>query len=98
MGDIAVIETEKGFILSELVQPVCLDISNSFNHRDYPQRKPSVSGWGYTEEDGKPAKVLKSLQIPLITHDICLKQIPEYFEEYLTFDKICGGYPNAGQS
>lgn len=97
LSDIAVIETNNVFVLSEYVQPVCLDVSNSFIHPGCRKQIPSVSGWGYTQ-DGGLSNVSKSLEIPLVPYDACRQQIPEKYEEYLTYDKICGGYSNASNA
>ncbi|XP_063919441.1 uncharacterized protein LOC135134643 isoform X2 [Zophobas morio] len=96
MGDIAVLVSKKTFTLSRRVQPVCLDVNQNSNIA--ADDIGYVIGWGYTVENAIPSEVLKELKIPLVSHLNCQNNLPEDYEVYVTFDKICAGYLDKGLS
>ena len=54
-----------------------------------------VSGWGYTLEYNKPSDMLRSLELPVIPREKCVNMLQDVdYREYLTQDKLCGGYLN----
>ncbi|KAF2892858.1 hypothetical protein ILUMI_13309, partial [Ignelater luminosus] len=41
---------------------------------------------------------LKELSIPMIPYEQCYEQVPPNFRGFITYDKVCAGILDAGQS
>jgi secreted trypsin-like serine protease len=100
-GDIAILVTSIPFVLSQKVQPVCVDWSLIYeNDMSNPSTNLTgyVTGWGFTSSDGASdlAKELKELKVPIINFNECFKKLPPDFTQFLTSDKLCAGYLNNG--
>lgn len=54
---------------------------------------PQVSGWGL-DEDLKPTKNLKYINVPIINWKECIKSVPKSFIRYLSYSGFCAGYLN----
>ncbi|KAJ3649363.1 hypothetical protein Zmor_021113 [Zophobas morio] len=96
LGDLAILVSKKAFTLSRRVQPVCLDVSQNYNLA--AGKVGYVTGWGFTVENRIPSDVLKELKVPSVSISECRTNLPDDFEIYLTFDKICAGYFAKGVS
>ena len=53
-----------------------------------------VTGWGFTEEDGKPATVLQELRVQPVDYSSCLNTLSFDFKKFLSRDKLCAGHLN----
>jgi secreted trypsin-like serine protease len=101
LADIALIVTVKTFILSERVQPVCIDWTRNYESailNSVQSKKEFVSGWGYTRESGNLSNELRQLEVPSIPKKKCKKDVPEEYKRYVTYDKLCAGYLENGSS
>ncbi|XP_063918856.1 uncharacterized protein LOC135134166 [Zophobas morio] len=96
LGDLAILVSKKPFTLSRRVQPVCLDVGQ--NHVLATNEMGYVTGWGFTLANSTISEVLKELKVPSVSTSECLKNFPEDFEAYVTFDKMCAGHFEKGES
>ncbi|XP_044259079.1 uncharacterized protein LOC123007726 [Tribolium madens] len=92
-SDIALLVTSSVFVPSLRVQPVCMDWNHQFKPGE-DQVFGYVTGWGYTVEGSKPSEELKELKVPLIPESKCRKELPDNYDRYYTYDKLCAGYLN----
>jgi hypothetical protein len=96
-GDIAIIVSKEVFKFSQTVQPVCIDWTKTYLDdflKSETKKLGHISGWGFTEGGQKPSDVLRSIRVPLVSHQKCRSQLGEDFEIFLTIDKLCAGYRN----
>jgi secreted trypsin-like serine protease len=96
-GDIAIIVSKEVFKFSQTVQPVCVDWTKTYLEdflKSETRGLGHISGWGFTEGGQKPSDVLRSIRVPLVSHQKCRSQLEEDFEVFLTIDKLCAGYRN----
>ncbi|KAJ3665180.1 hypothetical protein Zmor_000688 [Zophobas morio] len=96
LGDIAILVSKKIFTLSRRVQPVCLDRGQNYHVKD--NTYGYVTGWGFTIENNAPSEVLKELKVPSVSLSDCQTNLPEDYDIYLTYDKMCAGYLEKGTS
>ncbi|XP_015120869.1 uncharacterized protein LOC107043767 [Diachasma alloeum] len=92
--DIALLEVQTPFDLTDLVHPVCLDWDNVLE-REHLQvgRYGKAVGWGKTL-DGEPSEELQGINVPFVSFDQCVADVPKDFRGYITPDKFCAGYRN----
>uniref|UniRef100_A0A0C9PLQ9 LFC_1 protein n=1 Tax=Fopius arisanus TaxID=64838 RepID=A0A0C9PLQ9_9HYME len=92
--DIALLELKTPFELTDLVHPVCLDWDNVLE-REHLQvgRYGKAVGWGKTE-NGEASEELRGINVPFVSFDQCVADVPEDFRGYITPDKFCAGYRN----
>jgi hypothetical protein len=50
----------------------------------------TASGWGTTQEDGKPSCVLREVDVPIMSNEDCRKT--NYTEQMITDNMMCAGY------
>ncbi|CAH2015457.1 unnamed protein product [Acanthoscelides obtectus] len=96
LGDIALFLTKEVVVLSEVVQPVCINNVNSiFLHvGDIGE----IAGFGI-DESGKPSQHIKVLKIPYKYEANCAVELPkEWADKYNLPDKMCAGFSNMSKS
>ncbi|KAF2880721.1 hypothetical protein ILUMI_25463 [Ignelater luminosus] len=98
-ADLAVVILTNPFTFTPRVQPVCVDWTTKFEYQQISgDKRGVVLGWGQTVEGSKPSDVLKELSIPVIPYERCYEQVPPNFRRFITYDKVCAGVLDAGQS
>ncbi|XP_063918253.1 clotting factor C-like isoform X2 [Zophobas morio] len=100
-GDIALIVTSKIFNLTINVRPICI-IWQMTRYKELldPTKtmRAYVTGWGFTREFTDRPDVLNELEVPLITDQKCIEELPEDDIQYVTDDKFCAGFLNSSTS
>ncbi|XP_063918421.1 uncharacterized protein LOC135133832 [Zophobas morio] len=100
-GDIALVVTSKIFNLTINVRPICI-IWQTTRYKELldPTRtkRAYVSGWGFTREFTDRPDVLNDLEVPLISDQMCMDELPDEDTEYVTDDKFCAGFLNSSTS
>ncbi|KAF6205968.1 hypothetical protein GE061_017192, partial [Apolygus lucorum] len=98
--DIAIIDLERSFEISNYVLPICVKFDVNF---DLENTEGTVVGWGYTENKsfnngqvGEVSPILLKTYLPLINWEACKKKKRhDYnFLDFLTSDKFCGLFKN----
>ncbi|XP_037940009.1 venom protease-like [Teleopsis dalmanni] len=93
--DIAVLLLVKNVDFTDLIQAICLPISNTLRNKSYVKSNPFVAGWGRTMERGSSSNVLKELQLPVQDNSVCLNTYKRlnYLRSNQQFDDsvICAG-------
>ncbi|CAB3222522.1 unnamed protein product [Arctia plantaginis] len=93
--DIAVLTLMTPFNFTTYIRPVCLDFGVYFEKLQLQHGKlGKVAGWGLTAAHGQASHILRVLEMPFISVEICISTLPETFREYITGDKFCAGYTN----
>ncbi|CAB3232121.1 unnamed protein product [Arctia plantaginis] len=93
--DIAVLTLMTPFNFTTYIRPVCLDFGVYFDQLQLQHGKlGKVAGWGLTAAHGQASHILRVVEMPFISVDICIRTLPETFREYITGDKFCAGYTN----
>lgn len=62
----------------------------TFTDELYNGKIGTASGWGTTQEDGKPSCVLREVDVPIMTNAECRKT--NYTEQMITDNMMCAGY------
>ncbi|XP_049821423.1 modular serine protease isoform X2 [Aethina tumida] len=97
IGDLALIQADKPFVLMKVVQPVCFDKSNILTLE--PNKGGVVTGWGYTQPGGAPSDELQEIKIPYEDSAVCKTRLPSDFVKlYFGYDKFCAGYFNSSKA
>lgn len=52
--------------------------------------KATASGWGTLEEDGKPACILREVELPVMSNEQCKRT--KYENEMISENMMCAGY------
>ncbi|XP_063923280.1 uncharacterized protein LOC135137524 [Zophobas morio] len=98
-NDLAIVVTKISFTLTEAVRPICIDWNSKYTSKSIRiSRDGYVTGWGYTEEDGKPSGILNELRVSLIDHSSCLEHFSDRFPKFTLEDKMCAGHLNKNMS
>ena len=93
ISDIAVARLDKPIIFQSYIKPICVEYSLKGNQRYMVSGITGrVAGWGLTASDGEPSSVLKTIDLPSIDFNTCLKESPPSFKPFITTDKFCGGF------
>lgn len=74
------------------VKPICIDFSVKYGvERIVPAgEKGLVSGFGFKDKNGNPTDQLKSVEIPVVDFNTCLKEAGD-FRPFVINDKFCSG-------
>jgi len=91
LGDIAILELVRPFVLSTWLIPVCIDtFSNSILEVGSYGK---VAGFGRTAT-GDASAVLQALTVPIIPFSQCKSASQSANTEQYVNDKFCAGYTN----
>ncbi|KAI4455191.1 modular serine protease [Holotrichia oblita] len=91
-NDIAVIRLSHRADFTDFVRPICLwegasDITNLIG------KLGTVVGWGY-DEDGKLTEELTMLNMPIVSKQVCIYSLPDFYPRFTTNDTYCAGFIN----
>nr|XP_056714183.1 enteropeptidase [Euleptes europaea] len=89
-SDIALIHLQSHVNYTDYIQPICFPEENK---QFLPGTNCSIAGWGRTTNQGSVASILQQAEVPLITHEKCQQQMPEY---NITENMMCAGYDQGG--
>lgn len=92
-NDIAILKLSNTITFNTYIQPICLWDNEMKSIADLENKKGSVMGWGYTEEDDV-SDVLKEATMPVISLPQCLQSNRDFFGAFLTDSNFCAGYQN----
>ncbi|XP_063923461.1 uncharacterized protein LOC135137673 isoform X2 [Zophobas morio] len=94
-NDIAIVVTREKFVITDNVRPICIDLDSRYLANAIKKSMNGyVTGWGFTEEDGKPATVLQELRVQPVDYSSCLNTLSFDFKKFLSRDKLCAGHLN----
>ncbi|XP_060091256.1 enteropeptidase [Heteronotia binoei] len=89
-SDIALMHLKFHVNYTDYIQPICFPEKNK---HFLPGTNCSIAGWGRTTNQGSVASILQEAEVPLITHEKCQQQMPEY---NITENMMCAGYDQGG--
>ncbi|XP_065204423.1 uncharacterized protein LOC135834471 isoform X2 [Planococcus citri] len=90
-ADIAILILQEKLDISPTVLPACVDWAGLRTNRYPPENTPAkVVGWGKNEH-GKLSEKLMTVDLPFISRERCLNNVPDEFKAFITFDKFCAG-------
>ncbi|XP_065343147.1 trypsin-1-like [Cloeon dipterum] len=87
--DIALLRLNDRVPISANIKPICLP---TVTEEKYVGKIGTASGWGTTQEDGKPSCVLREVDVPVMSNEDCRKT--NYTEQMITDNMMCAGYPD----
>lgn len=53
----------------------------------------TVVGWGYDKE-GNLTEELTMLNMPIVSKEVCVRSLPEFYPTFATNDTYCAGFLN----
>lgn len=98
-ADLAVLVVREAIVFHSHVVPICMELNVAYNDVYVRSDEPAmVAGWGLTTSGGQPSDVLKVLELPTVSVERCVRQVPATFRKYVTLDKFCAGFVDEGRS
>ncbi|KAI4455097.1 modular serine protease [Holotrichia oblita] len=91
-NDIAVIRLSHRAEFSDYVRPICL-WEGSKDIGQLMGKFGTVVGWGY-DEHGKLSEELTMLNMPIVSKDVCIYSLVEFYPKFTTADTYCAGFIN----
>ncbi|XP_061385059.1 modular serine protease-like [Danaus plexippus] len=94
--DLAIVIVTQPFSYRPYIRPICVHFPHDATEMAIKNDDlGKVAGWGLTTvHTGSESPTLKVLDVPFVDFDTCLQNTPEYYREFFSSDKICGGYAN----
>ncbi|KAL9701007.1 hypothetical protein quinque_004448 [Culex quinquefasciatus] len=92
-NDIAVLVLSSDVEYSDFVIPICLDNRVDPDLTKLVGQRGSVAGWGLTENH-TVAQLLRTAQMPVVSHVECVQADPTLFGRYLDRGMFCAGERN----
>ncbi|KAL1403024.1 hypothetical protein pipiens_005837 [Culex pipiens pipiens] len=92
-NDIAVLVLSSDVEYSDFVIPICLDNRVDPDLTKLVGQRGSVAGWGLTENQ-TVAQLLRTAQMPVVSHVECVQADPTLFGRYLDRGMFCAGERN----
>ncbi|XP_039450944.2 uncharacterized protein LOC120429913 [Culex pipiens pallens] len=92
-NDIAVLVLNSDVEYSDFVIPICLDNRVDPDLTKLVGQRGSVAGWGLTENQ-TVAQLLRTAQMPVVSHVECVQADPTLFGRYLDRGMFCAGERN----
>lgn len=91
-NDIAVIRLSEPANFTNYVRPICLwegstDVSYLIG------KFGTIVGWGY-DENGRLREELTSLSIPIVSKEVCIYSLPDFYPRFTTLETYCAGFTN----
>uniref|UniRef100_A0A182N9T6 Peptidase S1 domain-containing protein n=1 Tax=Anopheles dirus TaxID=7168 RepID=A0A182N9T6_9DIPT len=86
-NDIALLELDKPLRYGPTIQPACLPDGSVM---DFTGTIGVVAGWGRVEEKRAPSKTLRSVEVPIWSHEQCLDA--GYGSKKISANMMCAGY------
>lgn len=96
ISDFAIIILNGSISFGPHILPICIDLSITYGLETIIRAGEIgvVGGWGFVEATGKPSKTLKTITMPVIDFQQCLKSADLLFRPFVTPDKFCMGFTN----
>nr|BDQ68758.1 clotting factor G beta subunit i2 [Limulus polyphemus] len=98
--DIGLILLSKRIEYNYKVRPVCIPELNKLNV-NLNNKEVVVIGWGVTERGSEKHNVLRELELPVVTNELCNKSYQTIsfsgLNRGITDDMICAGYQEGGR-
>jgi secreted trypsin-like serine protease len=94
-NDVALLELLRPLKLDNKIKPIELLSPAEEDRVTEPGQQLTVTGWGATQEDGRPVRDLRFVDIPAVSRDTC-NQPPSY-NHHVTDNMICAGRPIGGK-
>ncbi|XP_050303752.1 trypsin alpha-3-like [Anthonomus grandis grandis] len=90
-SDICIVRLASNVTLNETVQLINVSTSDNYVAGSYA----TVSGWGYTQENGTVASLLRKVSVPLVDRTQCGR----YYRSVINITKnmICAGFADGGK-
>ncbi|XP_065225506.1 trypsin-1-like isoform X2 [Planococcus citri] len=85
-NDIALLRLNDRVPMTDTIKPICLPKSDEDT---YEGKVAKLSGWGTLEEGGKPACILRMVDVPVISNEKCVSRYPTGM---VTDNMMCAGY------
>lgn len=92
-NDIALLRLNDRVPITSFIRPICLPTVEDVT---YVGTKAMATGWGTLKEDGKPSCLLKEVEVPVLSNEICVKDT-NYTQKMITSNMMCAGYPGVGK-
>ncbi|CAG9574193.1 unnamed protein product [Danaus chrysippus] len=94
--DLAVVIVTQPFSYRPYIRPICLHFPHNTTEMVIKNGDlGKVAGWGLTTvHTDSVSPTLKVLDVPYVDFDICLQNTPDFYQEFFSGDKFCGGYAN----
>ncbi|KAK9751328.1 Trypsin [Popillia japonica] len=94
--DVAVIRLAQPANFTNFVRPVCLwEGSGDINH--LLGKFGTVVGWGY-DETGKLTDELTMLNMPVVSKEVCIYSLPDFYPRFTTIETYCAGFTNGSSA
>lgn len=91
-NDIAILELDQSVNYGPTVQPVCLPNGEV---AEFAGSMGIIAGWGRLGEKKPTSPVLRSLLVPVWSHEQCLQS--GYGEKRITANMMCAGFHDGGK-
>lgn len=92
-GDITIILLKQNIDFTNYIAPACMYFNFDYTRLTVlPGLTGKVAGWGKTESGGVASDVLKSIEMPVVSDEECIRTSSEEFKKFLTSDKFCAGF------
>lgn len=90
-ADIAIVSLKESIVYSVHVAPVCIRAHQAIGSREVePNSTGLVTGRSVTNKNGGLSDKLNSVEVNVISRDMCQRNMPQAFHPFITDDKICG--------
>lgn len=94
--DIAIVILNQFIEFRVHIAPICIEYNYDLEERSVPTDWVGrVAGWGLEESGGAPSSVLKIIEIPVISRNVC-KESFKNSNVFVTGDKFCAGFRDMG--
>ncbi|XP_030380379.1 serine proteinase stubble [Scaptodrosophila lebanonensis] len=91
-NDIALVELNGVAPNTATIGPICLPETSSFLTQDFVGMNPFVAGWGAVKHQGPTSHVLRDVQVPIVSRQVCEQNYRSVFRFVEFSDKlICAG-------
>ncbi|ODM93294.1 Trypsin-2 [Orchesella cincta] len=92
-NDIALLKLAKPVTLDNVIIPVCLPANNDHSFENFTA---TAAGWGATKESGSTSNILRKVDVPVISNEVCNTQTK--YKGKITDNMLCAGYVEQGGS
>ncbi|XKL66668.1 hypothetical protein PGB90_010088 [Kerria lacca] len=86
--DIAILRLNDRVPITDTIRPICLPKITD-EEETYEGKNAKLAGWGILEEGGKPACILRVVNVPIINQETCVSRYPNGM---VTENMMCAGY------
>ena len=93
-NDVALIELVEPLELDASIQPIILVASNDEATLLRNGTTLVVTGWGTTQQNGKPVRDLRYVEVPLVDHAACNR--PLAYDSQVSINMLCAGIAAGG--